>query len=169
MKFGSICIMSFSARTTNVCICIYLQHQGEDGGSRDIYSEWWLLCENTPLLPKQTKNGAPLLSLYYRQESLCIFGGLLLSKNEAQARRRCRSFQGIRGQPCVKDTVVVILDLYIRFRYYLLLPDNFSVKPTCPTQRSQVFLFFNEISLTYSYNSKGALKRILEENVTKYI
>ena len=122
MKFGSIYyIMSFSARTTNVCI--YTCSTRGRMEAAGIYSEWWLLCENT-LLPKQTKNGAPLLlSLYYRQESLCIFGGLLLSKNEAQARRRRRSFQGIRGQPCVKDTVVVILDLYIRFRYYLLLPD----------------------------------------------
>ena len=118
MKFGSIYyIMSFSARTTNVCI-----YTCSTRGRMEAAGIWWLLCENT-LLPKQTKNGAPLLSLYYRQESLCIFGGLLLSKNEAQARRRRRSFQGIRGQPCVKDTVVVISDLYIRFRNHLLLPD----------------------------------------------
>ena len=162
MKFGSIYyIMSFSARTTNVCICIYLQHQGGRMEAAGIYTQSGGCCVKILLsFPSKPKTRSPpLLSLYYRQESLCIFGGLLLSKNEAQARRRrCRSFQGIRGQPCVKDTVVVILDLYIRFRYYLLLPDNFSVKPTCPTQRSQVFLFFNEISLTYSYNSKGALK-----------
>ena len=158
MKFGSIYyIMSFSARTTNVCI--YTCSTRGRMEAAGIYSEYsGGCCVKILSFPSKPKTEPPLLSLYYRQESLCIFGGLLLSKNEAQARRRCRSFQGIRGQPCVKDTVVVISDLYIRFRYYLLLPDNFSVKPTCPTQRSQVFLFFNEISLTYSYNSKGALK-----------
>ena len=88
--------------------------------------------------PSKPKTEPPLLSLYSQIGKLMYLRGpstSILSKNEAQARRRrrCRSFQGIRGQPCVKDTVVVILDLYIRFRYYLLLPDNFSVKPTCPT------------------------------------
>ena len=158
MKFGSIYyIMSFSARTTNVCIYT-CSTRGRMEAAAGIYSEW-LLRENT-LLPKQTKNGAPLLSLYYRQESLCIFGGLLLSKNEAQARRRRRrSFQGIRGQPCVKDTVVVISDLYIRFRYYLLLPDvsgpSFFLEERkiihgliSPLFLSKNFGFFNEISLT---------------------
>ena len=122
--------------------------------------------------PSKPKTEPPLLSLYYRQESLCIFGGLLLSKNEAQARRRRRRrFQGIRGQPCVKDTVVVISDLYIRFRhYYLLLPDvsgpseknnswlKLLISPLFLPKKKFLIRFFYEISLTYSYNSKGALK-----------
>ena len=121
--------------------------------------------------PSKPKTEPPLLSLYYRQESLCIFGGLQLSKNEAQARRRRRRFQGIRGQPCVKDTVVVISDLYIRFRhYYLLLPDvsgpseknnswlKLLISPLFLPKKKFLILFFYEISLTYSYNSKGALK-----------
>ena len=172
MKFGSIYyIMSFSARTTNVCILYTCSTRGRMEAA-GIYSEWWLLCENT-LLPKQTKNAEPPSWVFTTDRKAYVSSGAFY-------------FLKTRHRHAV---VVVVFKAYVDNHVWRTLWWSFRISISgsatifccrmlagpqfffgreknnswlklliSPLFLPKKFLFFNEISLTYSYNSKGALK-----------
>ena len=169
MKFGSICIMSFSARTTNVCI--YTCSTRGRMEAAGIYTQSGGCCVKILLsFPSKPKTEPPSWVFTTDRKAYVSSGAFYFLKT----RHR-------------HAVVVVVFKAYVDNHVWRTLWWSFRISISgsattifccrmlagpqrkiihgsnfwflhCFCQKNFLIRYFYEISLTYSYNTKGALK-----------